>query len=140
MKLPATLILVVLMVTPLFAQEAIDQVVITQKVEKYKKMKDTGAMLSVGGSVLTLVGFITMLNSSISTIESPAGNVTTETRGYPGMGTALFLLGHAGLGAGIPLYVVGKNNERKYNGMLQGVSLKFNVNPRAAGLSLSCKL
>jgi hypothetical protein len=103
------------------------------KAEKYRKMKGTGATLTVMGGILLVVGISTLLNVSTTTY----GNGTTSTSGNAGAGVVAYLLGVAGLGSGIPLWIVGAHQHRKYNNKLQGVSFRFNMNPQGKGLALT---
>lgn len=137
------LVLIVILLVPFlngYSQIDTEKALYIQKAQKFKKMKDTGAVLTVGGGILTVVGFITAMNSSITTVDNGYGNVTTTTQGHPVAGFLALTLGHAGLGAGIPLWIIGKNKERQYNQKLEGVSLKLNLNKKVAGFTLSCKL
>ncbi len=103
------------------------------KAEKYRKLKGTGATLTVMGGILFVVGVSTLLNVSTTTY----GNGSTSTSGNAGAGIVAYLLGVAGLGSGIPLWIVGAHQHRKYSKRLEGVSFRFNVNPRGKGLTLA---
>jgi hypothetical protein len=137
------LILIFILTVPMlkgYGQIDSEKALYIQKAEKFKKMKNTGTALTVAGGILTVVGFVTILNSSITTYDDGYGNVTTTTEGHPVAGTLALTFGHAGLGAGIPLWVIGKNNEQKYNHKLEGISVKFNFNRQIAGVTFTCKL
>jgi hypothetical protein len=137
------LVLIAIFLAPIlnvYSQMDSDKALYIQKAQKYKKMKDTGTVLTVGGGILTIIGYITTFNSSITTTDDGYGNVTTTTEGHPVGGFLALMAGHAGLGAGIPLWIIGKNKERKYNQKLEGVSFKLNLNRQVAGVTLSCKL
>lgn len=106
-----------------FAQQEEDKLQYLKKAEKYRRMKNTGSTLIVTGSLATVTGLIMLMNSSTTTTSTGYGNVTTETTGNPVGGALLYILGNAALGAGIPIAIVGKNNEKKYNRMLQNLSV-----------------
>jgi hypothetical protein len=122
-----------------FAQYDDEKLLYMRKAEKYRKMQNAGAVLTVGGAILTVVGFVTLQNSSITTTSAVGGNGPSQTtvEGHPFEGMAAFLLGNGGLGAGIPLWIIGANNHRKYTQKLEGVSLKFNLTPQRSGVLLT---
>jgi hypothetical protein len=108
------------------------------KAEKYKKMQSAGTALTIVGGVLTIVGVITVANSSIDETTDSYGYTTTDTKGHPVLGAFSILGGGACLGAGIPLMIIGGKKHRQYSDMAESVSLKFNANPkRGAGITLT---
>ena len=88
------------------------------------------------GGVLFVVGVVTLSNASYNTNYN-GGYSNTSTTGNPEAGALAFLFGMGGLGAGIPLWIVGAHQQRKYNAKLQGLSFRFNMNPQGKGLTLS---
>lgn len=119
------------------AQQDPEKLLYLKKVEKFRKMKNTGAALTVGGGILFVVGIVTLASSSTTTVSYGYGNSYSTTEGNPGAGLAAYLFGSAGLGAGIPLWIVGKNNLRKYTRKLESVSAGAQLNPQAPGLKLT---
>jgi hypothetical protein len=117
-----------------FAQHDPDKLFYFAKAEKYRRMKNAGTALAVGGTVLTVVGLVTLANSTDSngTMGSAASDV-----GDIVIGAAVYLMGLGSLGAGIPLWVVGAHNERKYNRKLEDISVKFHVAPQRSGLTFT---
>jgi hypothetical protein len=109
------------------------------KAEKYRKMKGTGATLTVMGGILLVVGVATLLNASSSTYTNSSGYTQTSSSGNAAAGAVAYLLGVAGLGSGIPLWIVGAHQHRKYTQKLEGLSLRFNMNPQGKGLTLTCR-
>ena len=109
------------------------------KVEKYRKMKGTGATLTVMGGILLVVGVATLLNVSSNTYVNSYGSTQTTTSGNAATGAVAYLLGLGGLGAGIPLWIVGAHQQRKYSKRLEGFTLRFNMNPQGKGLTLACR-
>jgi hypothetical protein len=107
------------------------------KAEKYKRMKSTGTVLAIGGGVLFGIGIGILANSSIETTTDSYGYQSTTTTGHPGAGIGCLLLGAAGMGAGIPLWVIGAHNQEKYERRLATVTVGFNVNPKNTGLKLT---
>jgi hypothetical protein len=105
------------------------------KSEKYRKMKGTGAALTVTGGILAIVGLVTLSNAETTTTSNGYGQ-QTQTSGNVGAGAAAWIFGNIGLGAGIPLWIVGKNNERKYVQKLENMSVSFNTSPQRTGLTL----
>jgi len=100
------------------------------KVEKYRRMKNSGIALTVVGSVLLAAGTITVLNATVEEmfyVESKSADI----------GVACMLAGQIGLGAGIPLWIVGANNQRKYSMKVQELTVKINATPQSHGLTLT---
>src|SRR5688572_3225884 len=80
-----------------------------EKIEKYRRMKTTGATLTVAGSVLLIVGTVIFVDAPV-----------TDTEGHElESGLLCMIAGQAGLGAGIPLWIVGANNQKGYTKKLQ---------------------
>jgi hypothetical protein len=104
------------------------------KAEKYRKMKTTGTVLTVGGAILTIAGIVTL--SNVETTTNMNGQVQTVS-GNPGAGVLEFLLGIGAVGAGVPLWIVGAHAEAKYNRNLEKLSVRLNVNPKNTGLKLT---
>jgi hypothetical protein len=123
--------LILLAAAPSFGQHDPDKLFYLKKSEKYRRMKNTGTFLSVAGSVLTVVGIVTLVNNSDP--QGVMGNNEDDILA----GAAAYLIGLGSLGAGIPLWIVGAHNERKYNRKLEGISFKFHVNPQRSGLTLT---
>ena len=99
-----------------------------QKAEKYRKMRSGGAVLTVVGSILVISGAVTMASSMDDYLyndsETPAG-------------VGLVIGGYVALGAGIPLWIVGGVQHKKYSTKLQELSIKINAAPQAHGLTLT---
>ena len=110
-----------------------DQKLLYAKAEKYRRMKGKGASLTILGGVLFIVGAATLSNASYYY----NANGTTTSSGSANTGAAALLIGMGALGAGIPLWIVGAHNERKYEKKLQGLSFRFNANPQGKGLLLT---
>jgi hypothetical protein len=116
----------------LYAQQntqAIEKVDYAAKVEKYRKMKSGGAALTVIGSVLVVAGMATMINSMEDLYETDDTKATN--------GAICALVGYASLGAGIPLWIVGGVQHKKYSAKLKQVSVKINATPQSQGLTLT---
>lgn len=126
-------------IVPSFAQINSEKLVYLQKVEKYRRMKSTGATLTIGGSVLMVTGLIVLSNSSYEYVDYGNGNTQERTTGNPLAGAVIWIVGNASVGAGIPIWIIGKNNFRKYSNKLESVSIKVNTNPQYSGLTLACK-
>jgi hypothetical protein len=109
------------------------------KVEKYRKMKGTGATLTVVGGILLVVGIATLVNATSNSYTNSYGSTQTSTSGNAAAGAVAYLLGLGGLGAGIPLWIVGAHQQRKYSKRLEGFTLRFNVNPQSKGVTVACR-
>ena len=122
--------IVMLATTQSNGQQSPENLDYINKIEKYRKMKNTGATLTVLGGVLVAIGAAVMYNSSYDWW-------TGEETGNRQAGALCTVFGIAGLGSGIPLWAVGAHNQRKYTEKLQGLSVKINANSRSSGLTLS---
>ncbi len=130
MKIILIVVLVIFFnATTTFAQFDKDKLLYTMKAEKYKRMKTTGAVLTVAGGILVAVGISKAGNYNANGSQS-------NTNGNAD-GAVAFLLGMGGLGAGIPLWIVGAHAERKYLRKLENASIKFNHNYDRSSLSLT---
>src|SRR5258706_14897128 len=109
------------------------------KVEKYRKMKGTGATLTVVGGILLVVGIATLVNATSNSYTNSYGTTSTSTSNNAATGAVAYLLGLGGLGAGIPLWIVGAHQQRKYSKRLEAFTLRFNMNPQGKGLTLACR-
>lgn len=82
------------------------------------------------GSVLLVAGTITVLNATVEEmfyVESENADI----------GVACMLAGQIGLCAGIPLWIVGANNQRKYSMKVQELTVMINASPQSHGLTLT---
>lgn len=120
-----------------YAQFSNEKLFYAQKSEKYKRMKGTGTLLTVLGGVAFVAGIATLSNSSITYTSNGYGQQTQQTTGNPGAGAVELLLGMGGLGAGIPIWIVGSHNYKKYENKLNSVTLNFKVSPNKAGIILA---
>ncbi len=118
------------------AQRDPDRLFYALKVEKFRKMKTTGATLTVTGAILVVVGISMIVNStSSSSHNSSTGtyNLTTNQE----TGALVYLLGVGSLGAGIPLWIVGGHQQHKYEGKFEKLSVGLNFSPQKTGLTLA---
>ena len=124
------LIFVLLITVRSFAQENAEIQALEQKVTKYKNMKGGGAALAVLGGLLMIGGVVTIH-------DNPPNILYGESNNFAG-GMALFVVGAAGLGSGIPLWTIGAKRERMYRTMLETTRTRLTVDahPRGIGLTL----
>ena len=103
-----------------------------KKVEKFRRMRNAGAGLTVVGSVLLVVGTVTVINSSVDELFYTESKTTDA-------GVASMVAGQICLGAGIPLWIVGANNHKKYSKLAQGhgLNVKINATPQSRGLTFT---
>jgi hypothetical protein len=113
------------------ATENIDYVA---QVEKYRKMKTGGAVLTVVGSVLAVAGMVMVINS----MEPDSWDDSTESDVTGG--AVCVVAGYAALGTGIPLWIVGAAKHKKYSTQLQQVSMKVYAMPQSQGLTFTLRL
>ena len=114
---------------PTFAQTS-NNIDYIKKVEKYRRMKIAGITLTALGSVLFVAGTITIYNSSAEDL------FYTESKSTDA-GVACFFAGNIALAGGIPLWIVGANNQNKYSKLAQQVIVKINATPRSQGLTFT---
>ena len=138
MRIAALLCFLLFTANQSFAQED-DKLFYLQKIEKYRRMKSTGTTLTVLGGGMFIAGVAILSNSSTTTTYNGYSS-NTYTEGNPEAGAALFLIGGAGLGAGIPLWIVGSHSKEKYERKLRNLSTaKVYLKPQANGLTLSLR-
>jgi hypothetical protein len=131
MKTFTLLALLALIATHSFAQLDDEKLVYLKKAEKFRKMKNVGAALTFGGGALLIVGTYILIDHT--TNDAFSQNNTRDS----GAGIAAYLAGNAFAGAGIPLWIIGKNNYRKYNNKVNNHSTGIRLRPQANGLTLS---
>jgi len=103
----------------------------TLKVEKYRKMRGAGAALTIIGSILSVAGTVKAMNSMDDLFMDNGDDSAYAT------GAVCALAGYGMLGAGIPLWIVGGVQRKKYSTKLQELSVKINAAPQSQGLTLS---
>jgi hypothetical protein len=136
MKLLFVIIFALFISLQAFSQAADDEIFFRQKVEKYHRMKKTGQTLTLLGSVLSVVGIVTLSNSTTTTTSNGYGPSQTTTSGNPGAGVAAYLVGTACVGAGVPLWIVGGVSQGKYERKLNALTIGARVIPHGGGLTL----
>ena len=133
MKTIVSILFILILSVSSFAQIDQQKAQYLVKIEKYTRMKNTGIGLTVAGSVLTIAGIVILSNATW--VEDGYGNYTTTDNKAVG-GVVCLLGGMGGLGAGIPLAIIGSKNKTKYEAKLQSVSLRINANPQNTGIAL----
>jgi hypothetical protein len=111
------------------------------KVDKYTRMKSTGIVMIVAGTVATVVGISNMSSAKYTTSTNPYTGAPQRTTSDPSAvtGALLFLGGTGLLGAGIPLTIIGSKKSKQYQRKVDALSLHINVNPQQQGVALSYK-
>jgi heme/copper-type cytochrome/quinol oxidase subunit 1 len=117
-----------------FAQASFDRALYQEKLAKYHRMKKTGTTLTVLGTALSVVGLITIANTSTTTTYT-YGSPQTKVDGNPGLGIAAYLGGSICVGIGVPLWIVGGVNKGKYERKLQSLNVGANITPQGARLT-----
>jgi hypothetical protein len=107
-----------------------------EKFEKYRRMKNTGQVLTFGGSAMMVIGIVMISNAAEASYNSYG---QTSTGSNAGGGLAVYLLGGCAVGAGVPLWIVGGINKGRYERKLKTVSLSFNSSPQNRGLGIRYK-
>jgi len=103
-----------------------DKLFYLKKSEKYRKMRNTGAILTVIGSGLMIGGVVTMANA-------PENNSYYNGQNTPSKeavnGLLMYLGGAAAVGAGVPLWIVGGINHGRYERKFQSASGRLELLP-----------
>lgn len=120
-----------------YAQANKNEVLYSKKVVTFNKMRRIGIVTTILGSVANIVGVITISNSKVITNYDAYGYPQSVTTGTPLTGLVEVLAGSTALSAGIPLWIIGGINHKKYERKLNGVTLNFNISPAKAGLKFT---
>jgi hypothetical protein len=113
-----------------------ERILYTSKYYKYKNMKVTGLVMTIGGGILGIVG-INKLSHAPTTLNSQGQTVATGDQAASG--AAMFLLSIPLVGAGVPLSIVGNVKSRKYRKLMESVGLGASVTPRGSGIGITYK-
>jgi hypothetical protein len=136
MKNSALFILLAVLSVNCYAQYDSDKLFYVKKAEKYRRMKNTGAILTVGGTILAVVGISTLMNATTTTTYYGSGTPATTNTGNAAGGAVAYVLGAASMGAGIPLWIVGGHARRKYERKLEAITVRLDLNQQTNGLTL----
>ena len=120
-----------------YAQLDGDKLLFLKKAEKYRRMKNTGMGLTLAGTVLSVVGIVTLINSTTTTYSYGNGGTQTTNTGNAAGGALAYLLGAASVGTGVPLWIVGGINHGRYTRKLEAVSAQINLTPQSTGIRLT---
>ncbi len=130
-----------------YAQFNSDRLFYEGKVEKYKKLKTTGAALAIVGTGLCVVGIVTLVSQIDNTNSSSGGSgsygsssSSTASNSTVNTGAALWLVGLGCVGAGVPMWVVGGISQMRYEKKLDRLSVGLNLSPQQTGLKLRYRL
>jgi hypothetical protein len=124
MKPFITLFLMVLITVASQAQYRNDSTTYVIKIQKYHDMRTFGTLLTIAGTGMFVAGLVTM-----------ADNLWGDDQKFEN-GLVVYVLGVASLGAGIPLWIVGAHNHKKYSEKLRALSLNFNAGASYRGITL----
>ena len=124
LPLPLTLFLAVLITVASQAQYRNDSTEYVVKIKKYHNMRTAGTLLTIAGTGMFVAGLVTMVD-----------NVWYSDQKFEN-GFLIYMLGGVSLGAGIPLWIVGAHNHKKYSEKLRALSLNFNAGASYRGLTL----
>jgi hypothetical protein len=120
-----------------FAQVNSQKVTYQLKIDKFKRMKSTGIVMIVAGTVATVVGISNISSANYTTNPYTGQRTTNDPSAVTG---ALLVLGGVGLvGGGIPLAIIGSKKSKQYQRKFDELALHLNLNPQQQGLALSLK-
>lgn len=92
-------------------------------------MKTAGVVLSIAGSVAIMLAVAQISYEDYSPYSS-----TSDEEDYYIVTTGI--AGVSMLGTGVPLWIIGARNQRKYNQRLNNLSVGVNINSNQHGLLL----
>ncbi len=124
---------------PLYTTKA-DAALYGRKVESYRKMRNTGLGLGIGGGILTTVGIVILASADWEEQPPANGSGTTYTTTDAGSAVGGFLLLCTGipmLGTGAVLGGIGNYKMKQYQRKADGMTLNFQCNPRQRGVALT---
>ncbi len=107
------------------------------KIEKYKRMKNTGIVMIVAGTVAMVVGISDIGSATYTTNPSTGQTTTSDPKAITG--ALLTVAGLGLLGGGIPLTIIGAHTSKKYQRKFDALVLHLKFNPQHQGLALSYK-
>src|SRR6267154_2555659 len=105
-----------------------DRLLYAQKVEKFKRMKTTGILMTGAGAILLVVG-ISNLASVDYTSYSSSGQSPANDPKYTS-GLLMLIGGEACLGGGIPLAIIGSKQSKKWQRKLDGLTFNLKLSPK----------
>lgn len=114
---------------PSYGQIKNDKQLYDEKVKKFTRMKTAGMVVSIAGSVAMMLAVAQISNEDYSLYSS-----TSDEEDYYIAATGV--AGVSMLGAGVPLWIIGARNQRKYNQKLNNLSVGINNNSNQRGLAL----
>ncbi len=137
MKTLTILLLLTVVSVQTFAQQqhkpTSEEMLYLSKITKYKRMKNTGVALTLGGAVLFGVGVSGL--SHLTTTTNAYGQTTTN--GNVAGPLVAYLLGIGGIGAGIPLWIIGGKSQRKYTQKMDNLRMGLSMDNQQTGFSLT---
>jgi hypothetical protein len=108
------------------------------KVEKFKKMRNGGIAMTIGGAVLTAVGIASVSNADWHQETDYNGNQQYTTNDGSAVAGMFAIAGGVTLvSGGIVLAIIGNNKMKKYQQKLNGLSFNFKCTPQQKGFVLS---
>jgi hypothetical protein len=109
------------------------------KIGRYRKMRNAGIGLGVGGAVLTTVGIVMLSNADW--VEDPSatgtGTYTTDDTGSAAGGILCLFTGIPLLGTGAVLGGIGGYKMKQYQRKLEGMTLNFKYTPYQRGVAFA---
>ncbi len=130
MKTVALMIILFSVGVKCYSQTDPQKLLYLREAERYRKMKNTGTVLTVVGGVLFATGLVTLVNSSTNYYSNSTPNDVRN-------GLYAYIGGAACLGAGIPLWIVGGTKHRKMLAKSEGLSVRINAMPTNRGLTFT---
>ena len=109
---------IMLFTTSVFAQQSPDTTVYTKKIMQAAETKRTGATITILGGIALVTGMLIAQSSDLNT------------------GAGIGLAGLVTTGIGIPIWIIGGANHRKYTKRAQALTVQLSPDPHQRGLSL----
>jgi hypothetical protein len=133
MKIVALLCLTILPCVRALAQQKEDPLFFLEKIEKYRKMKNTAIALTVTGTVLSVIGVMVDLNTP------PPKSHVTKTKGSfeVNVPNIFYTTGAACLGTGIPIWAVASTKGKRYLHQYESISAQLVFTTQSSGIKLT---
>lgn len=114
-----------------FGQNDSEKLLYFRKTETYRKVKNTGATLTVLGVISLIAGNVIAHNTPeyTGTGKAPSG-FTDKSKIWMAGGVVC-------LGVGIPLWIAGAANQKRYEDKLDALFVRFDASPQRTGLTLT---
>jgi hypothetical protein len=108
------------------------------KIQKFSKMRNTGLIMIGSGSLIAVGGIVLISKTDWSKTSDGNGNVNYHTNDPNGFGGILLTVVGVGLtGAGTALAIIGTNHSKKYQKILENMTIVPLIQHDHSGIMLT---